>query len=85
MNNSKFVKFLGAGLFAAVSAASAANIYKANNGAALDTAPAWTNNAVLGPADIATWDNNVTTAITNALGANLSWGGIQIFLRPART
>lgn len=67
-----------AAVFAATSAHSAV-FSKANNTQALNLAASWTNNAVPGVSDIAQWDNNVTALnTTNALGANLSWGGIKI-------
>lgn len=67
-----------AGVLASVGATSAASFYKANNPTALNVAVAWTNNAVPGASDLAIWDSNVTGPLTNALGANLSWRGIQI-------
>src|SRR2546429_3359470 len=58
--------------------AHAANVYKTNNTANLNTATSWTNNVVPGAADIAIWDNTVPGANTTLLGANLSWLGVRI-------
>ncbi len=57
---------------------------KANNTSALNTAAAWTNNAVPGTGDIAQWDSNAATSTTNALGVTTSWGGIRI-INPGAT
>lgn len=70
---------IAAGLLALTSAASAANIYKADNATALNVASSWTNNAVPGAGDIAVWDSTVSSAnTTNTLGVNTTWNGIRI-------
>lgn len=57
---------------------------KTNSTANLNTAAAWTNNAVPGASDIAQWDSTAATATTNVLGGSLSWSGIAI-LNPGAT
>lgn len=69
---------IAAGVLASVGATSAASFSKANNSTALNVAAAWTNNAVPGASDVAAWDGNVPGPLTNALGANLSWRGLQV-------
>jgi len=51
---------------------------KTNSTANLNTAAAWTNNAVPGVNDIAQWDSTAATTTTNSLGANSWWSGIRI-------
>jgi autotransporter-associated beta strand protein len=58
--------------------ASAANLIKANNATALDVASSWAADQVPGVNDTAVWDSTITDGITNALGASLSWNGLQL-------
>jgi hypothetical protein len=58
-------------------ATDAATISKANNSNNLNKANSWVSGAP-SAADIALWDSGVTGANTAAIGANLSWLGIQI-------
>ncbi|HEU6447449.1 MAG TPA: autotransporter-associated beta strand repeat-containing protein, partial [Verrucomicrobiae bacterium] len=65
--------------------ANASIFERTNNTVNLNLADAWTNGAVPGAADVAQWDSTVSAAnTTNALGANLSWGGIKI-INPGAT
>ncbi len=59
---------------------SQAGVYvKADNPSALNTAAAWTNNAVPTATDTAQWDNTLSAAnATSALGGNMPLGGIKI-------
>ena len=57
--------------------ADAAVVTKRNNTQNLNKNGSWTT-FVPGSADIALWDSTVTAANTTAIGANLSWLGIQI-------
>ncbi len=78
LNVLSFRTLIAAGVLASVSATFAASVYKANNPTALNVAAAWANNAVPGASDVAIWDSNVPGPLTNALGANLSWRGLQV-------
>ncbi len=62
--------------------AQGASIYKADVADNLNLATSWTNGVAPGTSDIAVWNNIVQVNTTSALGANLSWAGIQI-LDPA--
>jgi autotransporter-associated beta strand protein len=78
----KLMGFIQVGAVAALvfaTSAQAQTVFtKANNTTALNATGSWTNNAVPGSSDIARWDSTVTAGNTVNLGANLSWGGIQI-------
>jgi autotransporter-associated beta strand protein len=56
----------------------AATLQKANNADALNQPTSWVGGVVPGPADTASWDAVVMGANSTALGAPLSWQGIQI-------
>lgn len=51
---------------------------KANNTDNLNVGTSWTNGVVPSSASVAIWDNTVTAANTNLLGADTTWAGIQI-------
>ena len=58
--------------------ASAALIVKANNADALNLTTSWTGGVVPGAADTAVWDATIIANQTVALGADLSWSGIDM-------
>lgn len=60
----------------ALPATQAATSTKADNTDNLNLASSW--DTLPGPADIARWNDTVTTANSTLLGANLSWDGIEI-------
>jgi autotransporter-associated beta strand protein len=60
----------------ALPATQAATSIKADNADDLNLASSW--DTLPGPADIARWNDTVTTANSTLLGANLSWDGIEI-------
>jgi autotransporter-associated beta strand protein len=62
--------------------ACAAVIGKANNANNLNLTTSWTGGVVPGPTDVASWTSAVSAANATALGADLSWRGIEI-LDPA--
>lgn len=66
------------GILLYAGSAAAADFYKADNSDALNLPASWTNNAVPGPIDIATWDDTISTGATNALGTNMAWGELQV-------
>jgi autotransporter-associated beta strand protein len=66
------------GSFIVATVASAQNIQKANNSDALDTTASWMQGAVPVLGNTAVWDNNVTGPLSTALGASMTWGGIEI-------
>ncbi len=53
-------------------------VVKADNTDNLNLGSSWTTGAAPGSGDLAIWDSSVTGAISNNLGANLSWKGLQI-------
>ncbi|WP_009964726.1 beta strand repeat-containing protein [Verrucomicrobium spinosum] len=55
----------------------AADVKKADNANDLNQATSWVSSAP-SAADIAVWDNGVTTANSVLLGADVSWGGVKI-------
>jgi autotransporter-associated beta strand protein len=57
---------------------SAANITKDNNANNLNLGSSWLGGTPPTSSDIAVWDSTVTSVITNALGQDTNWGGIQI-------
>ena len=59
-------------------AAQAATFTKADNLFDLNLPTSWSIGSVPGAADIALWNNTVTSASTVLLGANLSWSGLRI-------
>ena len=57
----------------------AATILKNDTALNLNLATSWVTNGPPGAADVARFDSNVTASVTSAaLGANLSWDGIQL-------
>lgn len=58
--------------------ARAAEIEKANNGSALNTATSWNGSVIPGASDIALFSNALTGATTSALGDNLVLDGIRV-------
>src|SRR5688572_27154517 len=78
-NQTKFLSAaLAIGLLALCTIESNAAIRaKANNADNLNLASSWTNNLPPGTADVAQFDGTITTPITVALGANLSWNQIN--------
>ena len=56
----------------------AADVIKANNNDALNLTTAWSAGSVPTASGIAVWDNAQTAGHTNAIGDNLSFGGIRI-------
>lgn len=58
--------------------ASAASVEKADNADNLNLGASWVSGTPPTSSDIAVWDTNVTSVITNALGQDTNWGGIQI-------
>lgn len=56
----------------------AATFTKANNTTSLNSSGAWVNGSVPGTADTAQWNSTVTGANTVSLGANDSFGTIQV-------
>jgi fibronectin-binding autotransporter adhesin len=67
-----------AGILTAASVASAQNIQKANNSDALNQAASWIQGTVPGDANTAVFDNNDQVGLSVALGASMTWGGINI-------
>ena len=63
---------------AAAHTASAATVTKLDNTDNLNLSTSWTAGVIPGANDIALWDNTVTSANSTVLGANLTFGGIQI-------
>ena len=57
---------------------SAASVEKANDPDNLNLGSSWVGGTSPTSSDIAVWDTTVTTVITNALGQDTNWGGIQI-------
>jgi autotransporter-associated beta strand protein len=55
-----------------------ADILKANNTDDLFLTTSWIGGAAPGSADVAVWDNNVTSANQSNLGTSSTWGGIKI-------
>ena len=59
-------------------AAHAALVVKGNNTSNLNLPASWLNGVPATNTDIAVWNYNVTAANTVALGADMSWSGIQV-------
>ena len=68
--------FLLALLATLPSAASAAPITRSSTADALNTTTAWVGGALPTTADTATWD--ALSTLDNTLGANLTWGGLDV-------
>jgi autotransporter-associated beta strand protein len=51
---------------------------KGNNSTPLNQTSSWTGGAVPGPSSVAQWDSTVTGASATSLGADISFGGINI-------
>ena len=62
----------------AISSLHAADVIKANNADQLSSGSSWQNNQPPGAGDVAVWNNNVTSANSPLLGANVTWAGIRI-------
>src|SRR5262245_33582213 len=76
---SKSLALTIAALFAAqFTPAHAAVITKADNALNLNDPASWIGNVVSGASDIALWNSTVGSANTVSLGANLTWGGMQV-------
>ncbi len=65
-------------MFLFMGVADAALVKKRDNASNLNKGSSWALGSPPTAADIAVWDSTVTTANTTAIGANLSWLGIQI-------
>jgi autotransporter-associated beta strand protein len=70
------VALASAGLIAP--AADAGVVLKANNTDPLNLDTSWVGGVAPGSGDVAAWDSTVTAANATALGADLSWQGIQV-------
>ena len=70
--------FAAAGWLLGSPSGNAAPVTKANNTTSLNNTGAWVGNALPGMTDTALWDSTVTTANTVSLGANISFGAIQV-------
>src|SRR5215469_207281 len=57
---------------------SAASVEKANNANNLNLGTSWVSGTPPTSSDVGVWDTNVTLGITNALGQDTNWAGIQI-------
>jgi hypothetical protein len=55
-----------------------AALYKADNANNLNVGASWVLGGVPGSSDVAGWDSTVAVNTNSALGADLSWAGIQI-------
>jgi fibronectin-binding autotransporter adhesin len=56
----------------------AADVIKADNADALNLDSSWSGGTAPTAADTAIWDSTVTAANTTNLGADLSWGGLEV-------
>jgi autotransporter-associated beta strand protein len=66
------------GSIATLLPASGAEVQKANNTSALNTAASWTGGVVPGAADVALWNSTVSIPNNSPLGGDLAWLGIRI-------
>ncbi|MBN8457588.1 MAG: autotransporter-associated beta strand repeat-containing protein [Verrucomicrobia bacterium] len=58
--------------------ASAAEINKANNTTALNSAGSWVSGGPPGTGDVAVWSATVTAANSSVLGGSMTWSGIKV-------
>ena len=63
---------------AGAGASQAGTITKANNTTTLNVAGSWTGGVVPTSGDVALWDSTVVGNKTTLIGADMSWGGIQL-------
>jgi autotransporter-associated beta strand protein len=76
--------FKTAALFSALlcvglASAKAASVTNADAAVNLNLGGSWVGGVPAGASDVAVWDHTVSVNTTKALGANLSWSGIQVF------
>ncbi|HEV2692172.1 MAG TPA: hypothetical protein VG347_04690, partial [Verrucomicrobiae bacterium] len=78
--NSFFKKpwFFAALLCLSIASTRAASVTNADNTTTLNLGGSWVGGTAAGAGDVAVWNNVVQANTTKALGANLSWSGIQI-------
>jgi autotransporter-associated beta strand protein len=79
LQNKRIARSLSASAFLLlVAQLPAGEIIKANNTTALNATGAWAGSVVPTSGDIAVWDSTTTADRSNALGGNVSFGGIKV-------
>lgn len=66
-------------LASSVSTVKAQSVTNADSASTLNLGDSWVGGVAAGPANVAVWDSTVQANTTKSPGANLAWGGIQVF------